>query len=227
MGKDVLEYLREGYLEEALVNFIATLGWNDGTEQELFTVQELIDTFSLPRVQRSGARFDDQRLLWMNGAYIRELELDELYIRATDFWPLEAAEYDDAYKKAVLGLIQERLKYLAEIPDLTRFFFMDLPVDPSLIENNKQLSKLTPDERTALLNAAQTSLEESDFSVSDLSERLNQLLVTTEQKPAVLFSLIRVATTQAPSSPGLADSLAVLGKERSLSRLKTVLQSTS
>ncbi len=70
-AKDVLEYLREGYLPEALVNFIATLGWNDGTEQEVFTTEELIKKFSLDRVQRSGARFDEQRLLWMNGAHIR------------------------------------------------------------------------------------------------------------------------------------------------------------
>jgi glutamyl-tRNA synthetase len=78
-AKDVLDYMREGYLPEALVNFIASLGWNDGTEQEIFSREELIEKFSLERVQRSGARFDEQRLLWMNGAWIRALDIDTIY----------------------------------------------------------------------------------------------------------------------------------------------------
>ena len=90
-AKDVLDYIRDGYLPEALDSFIATMGWNDGTEQEVFTMKELVEKFSLARVQRSGARFDEKRLLWMNGHFIRELALDELYERvsppAGGFWP--------------------------------------------------------------------------------------------------------------------------------------------
>ena len=78
-AKDVLDYVRDGYLPQALINFIASLGWNDGTEQEVFTVQELINKFSLGRVGRSGARFDEKRLIWLNGAHIRNLALDDLY----------------------------------------------------------------------------------------------------------------------------------------------------
>jgi glutamyl-tRNA synthetase len=222
-AKDVLDYLREGYLEEALVNFIATLGWNDGSEQELFSVTELIEKFSLSRVQSSGARFDEQRLLWMNGTYIRGLSLDDLCKRSEKFWPEEAASYDIEYKKAVLSLIQERLKYLGELPALTRFFFVDLPLDPSLISAHKQLSKLPDEEIKSLLEKAKTSLTASDFTAGDLKERLNRLLEQTGQKPAVLFSLIRIATTQAPSSPSLAESLEVIGKERSLARIDTML----
>jgi len=132
-AKDVLDYNREGYLPDAMVNFIASLGWNDGTEQEIFSRKELIEKFSLDHVQRSGARFDERRLLWMNGHYIRELSVDELYVKVANFWPAEAAGSDDAYKKQVLSLVQERLKYFAELPELTKFFFIDLPVDPSLI----------------------------------------------------------------------------------------------
>jgi glutamyl-tRNA synthetase len=222
-AKDVLDYIRDGYLPEALVNFIASLGWNDGTEQEIFSIQELIDKFSLDRVQRSGARFDEQRLLWVNGAHIRALDIDDLYARSLDYWPAEAATFEEDYRKQVLGLVQERLKYLGELPALTRFFFVDLPVDPGLISDHKQLKKLSSEEIRELLLAAQTSLSASDFSTEDLQQRLNQLLETTGQKPAVLFSVVRVATTQAPSSPGLADSLAVLGKETSLRRIETML----
>jgi len=222
-AKDIMDYAKEGYLPEALINFMASLGWNDGTEQEIFSVEELIQKFSLNRVQKSGAHFDENRLLWMNGAHIRVLSLDELYQKVADFWPEAAKNYDDSYKKQVLGLVQERLKFFAELPDLTRFFFTDLPVNPELISGHKQLGKLTPEELKTLLEQTKASLEKSDFSREDLTKRLNDLLEATGQKPAILFSLVRIATTQAPASPQLADSLSVLGKETSLRRIEQQL----
>jgi glutamyl-tRNA synthetase len=224
-AKGVLDYRNEGFLPEAVLNFLASMGWNDGTEQELFSRTELIQKFSLDRVQRSGARFDEQRLLWMNGAYIRQLPLDDLYARVAEYWPAESKKYPDAYKKQVLGLVQERLKYFKELPELTQFFFTDLPVDSELWTNHKQLKKLTNDEIKHLLNQAKTLLENSDFSVDQLTNKLNTLLETTGQKPAILFSVVRIATTQAPASPTLADTLAVLGKKVSLRRIDTMLDS--
>jgi len=218
-AKDVMTYAKEGFLPEVMINFLASLGWNDGTTQELFTVDELIEKFSLDRVQRSGARFDEQRLIWMNGARIRELDLDDLFEKVQAFWPPEAANQDDAFKKQVLSLVQERLKYFAELSELTRFFFTDLPVNPELISSHKQLKKYEPTQLKALLQTARDSLANSDFSANDLNQRLNQLLEETGEKPAVLFSLIRIATTQAPASPGLADTLHVLGKGTSLRRI--------
>lgn len=224
-AKDILDYAREGYLPEALMNFIASLGWNDGTEQEIFTVNDLTKKFQLNRVQRSGARFDEQRLIWMNGQHIRGLKLDDLYKRAADFWPTDAKNHDETYKKSVLGLVQERLKYLGELPELSDFFFRDLPVNPELWQGNKQLSKLSAAELKDLLKTSREAIEASDFSVTDLTERLNKLLESTGQKPGVLFSLIRIATTQAPASPGLADTLAVLGRDVSLRRIDAMLKS--
>lgn len=218
-AKDVLDYIREGYLPDALVSFIATLGWNDGTTQEVFSRTELIEKFSLDRVQRSGARFDEQRLLWVNGQFIRQMPLDKLYKHVEDFWPQEAKGFDETYKKAVLGLVQERLKYFAELPDLTRFFFTDLPVNSKLITENKQLKKIDKPDLKSLLEVSAQNLKESDFSTDDLATRLNALLTITHTKPGVLFSLIRIATTQAPASPGLADTLAILGKDKTLARI--------
>jgi glutamyl/glutaminyl-tRNA synthetase len=147
------------------------------------------------------------------------MSLDELFDKVSDFWPEEAKAYDNDYKIRVLSLIQERLKFFAELPDLSRSFFVDLPIDPTLIENHKQLSKFTSNELKSMLQTSRDSLSESDFSTIDISQRLNALLVQTQQKPVVLFSLIRIATTQAPSSPGLSDTLTVLGKGRALNRL--------
>lgn len=218
-AKDVLDYLRDGYLPEALLNFIASLGWNDGTEQEIFSREELINKFDLGRVGRGGAHFDERRLLWMNGSYIRNLTPDTIYTLCQGYWPAEADSYDEMYKKQVLALVQERLKYLAELPELTHFFFADLPVNPALISEHKQLKKLPQSGLADLLKQARAALETSDFTPDDLTRRLNQLLEQTGQKPGTLFSLVRIATTQAPASPGLADSLSVLGKGRSLERI--------
>ncbi len=217
--KDVLDYIRDGYLPEALVSFIATLGWNDGTTQEVFTRDELITKFSLDRVQKSGAHFDERRLLWANGHFIRELSLDDLYKKVTDFWPTEAKDADESYKKQVLGLVQERLKFYAEIPELTRFFFTDLPVNMDLISSHKQLKKIELPELAGLLKTTREELASSDFTAEDIQQKLDTLLEKTNQKPAVLFSLIRIATTWSPASPSLAESLQVLGKEKSLARI--------
>jgi glutamyl-tRNA synthetase len=172
-------------------------------------------------VGRAGARFDERRLEWLNGAWIRSLDTGDIYTRCQDYWPASADEYDETYKKQVLGLVQERLKYLAELPNLTNFFFEDLPLNHSLIDTHKQLKKIDKHQLVEWLGHASSLLSDSDFSVADLTDRLNQLLDWSGQKPAVLFSLVRIATTQAPNSPGLADTLHVLGKERSLHRINT------
>lgn len=224
-AKDVLEYIREGYLPEALVSFIATLGWNDGSTQEVFTVKELIEKFSLKRVGKSGAKFDNKRLDWVNSQFIRKLNMDDLMLACQDFWPEEAANSSDEYKKSVLALIQDRIRRFDELPELTRFFFVDLPVDPTLISGNKQLKHLSNTELMDLLNTSLNTLQTSDFSINDLQDKLNKLLEQTKQKPAVLFSLIRIATTQSPSSPGLAESLSVLGKITAMRRIKAQINS--
>jgi glutamyl-tRNA synthetase len=220
---NVLDYRDNGCLPAALLNFLALLGWNDGTEQEIFSLDELVSKFSLERIGASPAVFDPKRLDWISGHHMRALPLDELFEKARNFWPDEAASAGDEYKKQVLGLVRERLKYFAELPALTRFFFVDLPVDPRLISDHKQLKKLSSDELHDLLEKVRAALEQSTFEVADLTQKLNSLLEETGQKPAVLFSLIRIATTQAPASPGLAGTLAVLGKQRSLARLDSQL----
>ncbi len=176
-AKDILQYRSEGYLPEAMVNFLASLGWNDGTEQEVFSVQELIEKFTLERVQRSGARFDERRLLWLNGAHIRELNIDSLYEKIEAYWPESAATHSSDYKKAVLSLTQERLKYFAELPTLTRFFFEELPINPELISTHKQLKKYESSTLKSLLETSKEALGASDFtSVESLQTTLNELL---------------------------------------------------
>jgi len=222
-AKDVLDYIKDGFLPDAMVSFIATLGWNDSTEQEIFTKKELIEKFSLNRVGKSGAQFDQRRLLWTNGHFIRSLDIDVLYTLCQDYWPESAKNADEDYKKQVLTLVQERMKYLAELPELTNFFFDEPTPDLELITSNKQLKKLDNDRIKELLERSKQCLGQSDFTHEDIQERLNQLLDQTGEKPAVVFSLIRIATTWAPASPQLNTSLAVLGKQTTLSRIQKTI----
>ena len=227
-AKDILEYISDGYTVEAMVNFIASLGWNDGTEQEVFSRQELIDKFSLDRVQRSGARFDEQRLLWLNGQHIRDLSLDDLSSRVDsgNFWPASAAQAEPSYRRAVLALAQDRLKTLSDLSILTGYFFEEPTTDISLITDNKQLKKLPTEEQTKLLQATIDGLYEvEDWSSQTIQDSLNTLLETTGQKPGTLFSLIRIAVTWAPFSPQLNDTLELLGRDKTIQRLQLASQS--
>lgn len=224
-AKDMLDYANEGILPEAMMNFLATLGWNDGTEQEVFTASELIEKFDLSRIQKSPARFDEQRLLWLNGQHIRMLSLDDLFTRCDVFWSSEAIDADDTYKKRVLELVQDRLKTLAELPLLTSYFFAEPTVDPELITGNKQLAKFDTSELAALLVEARESFSRlENFDAETIQSTLNGLLETTGQKPGILFSLIRIAVSWAPFSPALHDTLAALGLEKTRARLDRAIE---
>jgi glutamyl-tRNA synthetase len=228
-AKSVEEYRKDGILPEAMLNFLASMGWNDGTEQEIFSRNELIEKFSLERVQRSGAAFDEQRLLWMNGQWIRRLSIEDLYMRLHDFWPrIGESGDDDAYRLNVLSLVQDRLKTLSDISAATEYFFTEPTIDMSLITNNKQLSKLSHDEIVGLLeNVAEAFNNLDAWTPQTIQECLNHLLKITGQKPGILFSLVRIVTTWAPFSPALNDTLALLGKDTVNARITTYLKSSN
>ncbi len=214
-AKSVLEYRDEGYLPEAIINFLALLGWNegDGSVKEIYGLNELIKVFSLERIQKSPAVFDEERLDWMNGYYIRGLTLDELLKRSKDFWPPVAKTADEKFKKEILTLLQERLKFLAEIEPLSHFFFSTPEPDVDLLKKTENAKKL--------LEQATHAIKDSDFSAEDLEKRLRGLGEKLAVKTGDLFGLIRVAVTGTKVAPPLFDTLAVIGKTESLKRLKT------
>ena len=226
-AKSVTEYREDGILAEAMLNYLACLGWNDGTEQEIYTKSELIEKFSLDRIQNSGARYDETKLLWLNGQWIRKI-FDEqgvgaLYARTEGFWPDEAASYDDDYKKRVLSIIYDRLKTLSDLRFMTTYFFADPEIDLDLLVNNKFLKKLSESELESLLKQTVAKLNQiTDWNETTLQDALNGLLAATEKKPAELFSLIRIALSFAPFSPALNLTMNVLGKETTLARLNAV-----
>ena len=229
-AKSVTEYRDDGILAEAMLNYLACLGWNDGTEQEIYTKDELIEKFSLDRIQSSGARYDETKLLWMNGQWLRrvynEAGPETLYARTQGFWPESAANYDDEYKLKVLGIIYDRLKTLSDLRTMTDYFFKDPEIDLDMLVQNKFLKKLSETELEDLLKRSIAKFTDlQDWTANSLQQALNNLLTETGKKPAELFSLIRIALSFAPFSPALNLTMEVLGKDTSLARLNAVASS--
>ena len=209
-----------------MLNFLACLGWNDGTEDEIYSKRDLIEKFSIDRIQHAGARYDEQKLIWLNGQWIRQLFAEDakaLYARTKDFWPEEATSYDDDYKFRIFSIVYDRLKTLGDLKTMTGYFFADPAVDLSMIESNKALKKLAESEIQDILRQAIAKLQGvEDWSAENLQNALNELLESTGRKPAELFGLIRLSVSFAPFSPALHDTLSVLGRDRSLARLNAV-----
>lgn len=229
-AKSVTEYRKDGILPEAMLNYLACLGWNDGTEQEIYTKEELIQKFSLDRIQNSGARYDETKLLWMNGQWIRKI-FDEqgahaLYDRTRDFWPEEAKNSSEDYRIKVLTIIYDRLKTLSDLKTMTTYFFVDPEIDTKMLIENKFLKKMSETEIENLLKKSIEKLSSLEkWDEQSLQNALNELLAETGKKPAELFSLIRIAVSFAPFSPALNLTLAVLGKNVSLARLNAAARS--
>ena len=229
-AKSVTEYRDDGILAEAMLNYLACLGWNDGTEQEIYTKDELIERFSLERIQNSGARYDETKLLWLNGQWIRRIFNEEgaeaLYEKTTGFWPEVAEKSSNEYRLEVLSIIYDRLKTLSDLKTMTEYFFKDPEIDIDMLKNNKFLKKLSEAELEDLMKKSISKLSDiTDWTTENLSKALNELLAETGQKPAVLFSLIRIAVSFAPFSPALDLTLNVLGRDTSLARLNAVARS--
>ena len=184
----------------------------------------MIEKFSLDRVQKSGARFDEQRLLWLNGQWIRRISLDDLFERVQDFWGKNAQNASEEYKKEVLSLVFDRLKTLKDLPLASEYFFAEQKSDLEMISKNKQLKKLEKSQILELLSLGINKFEMiENWNDNEIQNTLNQLLEETGQKPGILFQIIRISLTWAPFSPALNQTLRAIGKNESLKRLKKSL----
>ncbi len=226
-AKSAADYRKDGILPEAMLNFLVCLGWNDGTEDEIYSIDDLIERFDLNRIQRAGARFDEQKLIWLNGQWIRRLFAEDtqaLFARTAEFWPESAKNASDELKFRVFSIVYDRLKTLADLRTMTDYFFSEPKIDMDMLTSNKALKKLSEQEITNLLRLAVNKLRDvSDWTAENIQTALNELLAESEQKPASLFGLIRLSVSFAPFSPALHDTLSVIGKEATLARLNAVI----
>ncbi len=223
-----LSYYREqGYLPWAMVNYLALLGWSTSDSQQLFDREELIQNFTLERVGKSAAIFDPVKLEWMNGEYIRGMDLDKLanllvpYLRRAD---LIGEKVDSATCQKILKvarLEQERIKVLSQIVDLAGFFFSgDFAYDPISVE--KRLKK---NHIPSLLEEARMRIKAlSPFEEQGLEELLRRLAEDFSLSPSEAFHPLRVALTGRMKGPGLFELAGVLGKEEVIKRIERTLE---
>lgn len=218
---DLLSYRDQGYQPDAILNFLTKLGWNDGTEQEVYTRNELIEKFSLERVQKSGARYDEKQLNWISGHHIRETNIDELLNQVKDFWPKEAKNSDSEFKKQILTLVQERMKYFGELAELTQFFFSAPQLSPDWYAVDKRLAKKqTPDEIKNSVVIANKALSTIEFSTTEIERALRAAAEENELHVGLFFMAVRIALAGTAFSPPLFEMMELLGKDECLSRLE-------
>lgn len=224
------DYLAEGYLPEAFLNFLALIGWNTSDEQEVFSMEELTQKFSLERVQKGGAIFDLERLLWMNGVWIRQTSLSEFAKISLPFVikdPIIAngkEEYGDEFFEKALSLVHERTKKLSELPELLRFFFIsekDFSPDAEIFPHKKmKVDKKMAKEMLQKSREVLQDIPEADWNQAKLEVILLDLVKKLEAKNGQVLWPIRVALSGEAFSPGTFELLEVLGKERSLKRIE-------
>jgi glutamyl-tRNA synthetase len=222
----VLDYRERGYLPEAVVNFLALLGWSLDDRTELITRDELVRHFSIERISKTGAIFNLEKLNWMNGVYIRSLSAQDFVEHISPF--LEAGlpkeverPISRGYVEKIAPLIQERITTLAEAAGYAEFFFVDeLEYEHALLLGKD----MTEGSATEALQAALERLEAlHNFDAPSLENALRPLAGELGLKTGQLFGLLRVAITGRSAAPPLFQTMAALGRERCLRRIKAAL----
>ena len=222
----ILEYREQGYLPEAMFNFLSLIGWSLDDKTEIMSRQELVENFSLERIGKTGAVFNHEKLYWMNGVYLRELSHEDLLRKIMPFLesglPKEIKRpISKAYVSLFLPLIRERINTLAEAAKYADFFFLDkLEYDASLLMGKKMSAATT----LRVLKAAQEKLSSLESFNHDLLEgTLRSLAEELRLKAGQLFNPLRVAITGRTAAPPLFETMVVLGKERCLKRIRVAV----
>ncbi len=224
----VLQFRDDGYLPEAMINFLALLGWSYDESTELFTRDELVECFTLERILANPAVFNHDKLDWFNGLYIRRMD-DDALAGAVLPWledetrglPAGVRPVDRSYLASVIPLERERLKRLSEAPEMLSFFFgEELEYDAALLVPKGMDSAGA---KAALEHAVETAEGVAEWRRDELERAYRARAAETGLKTGQLFGAVRVAVTGRTAAPPLFDTLAVLGKERVLRRLRAAL----
>jgi glutamyl-tRNA synthetase len=221
----VMAYQEQGILPEAMRNFLALLGWSPGTDQEMFDTEELIRSFSLEGISKANAVFNPDKLMWFNAQYIARLPHEKLitylkpeYIKA-GLWRDSFENEESQWFRSMVDLYRPRAKVIPDFPKQSRFFLIDhVEYDQAAVD------KFLKDEtvRGYLRTMADRLEAIPEFTHSSLEEAVRGLADELGVKPAVLMNASRVALTGQAIAPGLFDIMVLLGKQRTVARLKDV-----
>jgi glutamyl-tRNA synthetase len=220
------DYRKNGYLPEAIINFVALLGWHSVEDKEIFNLNELIQEFDLKRVQKAGAIFNIDKLNWLNAQYIKKIDSDQLLKKISEFVPSDWLEKKELLKK-VIDLEKERMVKLSDFKNLAEFFFVLPDYDPQLLFWPRG-STASLDDKEKLAIRLQLLYEEiNKISPEDFSQKaIYQVIfpLTESWGRGELLWPLRVALSGKEASPGPFEIMEVLGKEEVLARLKKAMQ---
>lgn len=215
------DYIEQKFEPEALVNFLAYLGWSPGDDSEIHTMDELIELFSLDRVSKGGAVFDYQKLIWYNEHYLREKSADELFPRVRSIANEHGIQPDEAYMKEIIPLMKERVSKIEDFITMGRFFFED----PEEYED--EAMKKWKDNSVDLLQAYVDEIEKLDvkeFKAKKLKDKIKEVINEHDVGFGPLMMPLRVAVTGMGYGPDLTPTLELLGKETTIQRIKTAIK---
>jgi glutamyl-tRNA synthetase len=203
------EFRAAGYLPDALVNYLARLGWSHDDKTEVFSREELIRYFTLERVSASPAVFDYEKLNWLNGVYLRALSEEEYAEALLGYLREQGLDWPEELVRKAVPLVQEKIATLGEFPRFAGFLLERVEPDQALLDGSGPL----------LAEASQTLAQVAPFHAAEIETALRGLVERLELSPRKAFQPIRIAVTGSTVSPGLFESLELLGKEETLARL--------
>jgi len=204
-----------GFLPEALVNFLAFLGWNPGTEQEIFDLEGLIDTFSIDQIGKSGARFDYDKALWFNAQYIANQSVESMANTARPFLENDGYTVEDEKLRKICALVQDRLKTYADFSPMVSFLF-----NPVASYDEKMISKKWKEEvRPSYLTLIAKLGDLSDFLSPEIKEQISQTINESGFKFGDMLPLIRIGLSGEAKGPDLFDIMEILGREIVVERM--------
>lgn len=213
-------YREKGYFPEAFINILAFLGWNPGTDQELFTLEELVDAFDLKKVGKSGAKFDPEKARWYNHQYLRLKSNDELAALFQPFLQEKNIEASDAYVADVAGFLKERAQFVSEFWDQSYYFF----VAPEAFDNKVVKKKWKADTPQIIAALKEQLRATDDFSVAHLENLVKTWIEDQNLKMGQVMNALRLCLTGGNVGPGLFDIMNRIGKKETLNRIAFALE---
>jgi glutamyl-tRNA synthetase len=220
-GETAMGFREQGYLPDAILNFLALLGWNPGTEQELFTVDELIAAFSIERINKSGAKFDIEKAKWFNQQYLKKVDNNILAKGLVELLGQKSIKCPMDKAAAICGLMKERVTFPAEIWSSGTYFF-EAPTS----YDDKVIEKKWNSETKEILRQYSESLQEAgEFNASTALSILNEVLTRNNTVIGKVMQALRVVITGVAGGPDLMETMSVIGKEEAINRINNALKS--
>jgi glutamyl-tRNA synthetase len=214
-GETAKGYREEGYYPEAFINMLALLGWNPGTEKEIFSMDELIDSFSIDRVHKSGSRFDPEKAKWFNHQYLQNRSNQQLALEFRDFLRAQGYHHDIVNLEVLVGLVKERVNFVKDIWKETDFFFKA----PETYDQEVIKKKWKPETSDQLLELKSILSAIGEFNPAVIENSVKAWIEEKGYNTGAVMNVFRLVIVGASRGPHMFDIISWIGKEETLKRI--------